>query len=143
MEIHQLEYFVAIVETGGFRSGPVWCFTTLNNPPNTPSAPSPADGAVDQDLNVNLSWTGGDPDGDTLTYDVYFEASDNTTDFLLYTDVSATTCDPGTLMANTHYYWYVLATDDNGGSSSGPVWEYTTMPPEDQNIFLPTVIRNV
>jgi len=35
MEIHQLEYFVAIVETGGFSSGPVWCFTTLNNPPNT------------------------------------------------------------------------------------------------------------
>ncbi len=129
-------------EHGGTISGPVWCFTTLNNPPNTPSNPSPDDGAVDQDLNVNLSWTGIDPDGDTVSYDVYFEAGDSTPDNLLCNDVPTTTCDPGALMANTHYYWYVLATDEHGASSSGPVWDFTTLPPEEQNIFLPIVSRN-
>ncbi len=134
---------VAADENGESSNGPIWCFTTLNNPPDTPSNPSPAVGAVDQVLNVNMSWTGGDPDGDTVTYDVYFEANDNTPDLLLCKDILAKTCDPGTFIANTHYFWYVVAMDEHGVSSSGPVWDFTTLSTEAQDrLFLPIVSRN-
>lgn len=84
---------------------PVRIYYTPNQPPNTPSNPSPADGAVNQSINVDLSWTGGDPDpGDTVTYDVYFEANDSSPDELVSNDQSGNTYDPGTLSYNTHYY---------------------------------------
>ena len=103
---------------------PVVC---LNNPPNTPSNPSPTDGATNRDINVDLSWTGGDPDpGDTVTYDVYFEANDSTPDNLICDDASTPACDPGTLAYDTHYYWYVVATDNHGASTTGDTWDFHT-----------------
>jgi hypothetical protein len=98
-----------------------------NNPPNTPSNPSPPDTATNQSIYADLSWTGGDPDaGDIVTYDVYFEANDSTPDVLVSDDQSATSYDPGTLGYNTHYYWKIVATDNHGASTNGPVWSFTT-----------------
>ena len=114
---------------GATTTGPVWDFTTgslPNNPPNTPSNPSPADGATNQSLNVDLSWTGGDADGDSVTYDVYFEANDATPDVLVSDDQSGTTYDPGTLSPNTHYYWRIVAKDAPGATTTGPVWDFVT-----------------
>ena len=110
---------------------------TTNNPPNTPSNPSPANGATGVDVNADLSWTGGDPDsGDTVTYDVYFEAGDSTPDVLVSNDQSGTTYDPGTMDYNTHYYWKIIATDNHGASTNGPVWNFvtTTLPNDPPNI---------
>jgi len=113
-----------------------------NNPPNTPSNPSPADGATGVSVNTDLSWTGGDPDaGDTVTYDVYLEADDSTPEDLVCDDVSTATCDPGTLDSNTHYYWYVVATDNHGASTAGGTWDFTTV--SESLVYLPAVLRNV
>ena len=59
-----------------------------------------------------------------MTYDVYFDTSDPPTT-LICDDVSSTTCDPGTLSYNTHYYWKVVATGLNG-PSPGQVWDFWT-----------------
>jgi hypothetical protein len=86
----------------------------------------PSDGATDQSVNVNLSWSGGDPDGDRVTYDVYLEASDSTPDVLVSDDQSGTSYDPGTLVTGTHYYWQIVAADEHKAITIGPVWAFTT-----------------
>lgn len=108
-----------------------------NWPPYTPGNPSPADEATGVSTTIDLSWTGGDPDsGDTVTYDVYFGISDPPTT-LLCDDVSSTTCDPGTLSYDTPYYWYVVAADNHGASTTGPTWDFATGPV----VYLPVVLR--
>jgi hypothetical protein len=129
---YDTQYYWQIVARdshGATATSPVWDFTTTapaNNAPNTPSNPIPVDGATEQSLDVNLSWSGGDPDGDTVTYDVYFEAGDSTPDVLVSEDQTGTTYDPGTLSGNLHYYWQIVATDEHGMSTAGPVWDFTT-----------------
>jgi len=43
-----------------------------NNPPNVPSNPEPSNGSTNVYISVDLNWTGGDPDGDPVTFDIYF-----------------------------------------------------------------------
>jgi serine protease AprX len=116
-----------------------WSFTITNNPPNLPSNPSPTDGSTNQDLDVDLTWTCNDPDpGDTVTYDVYFEADDDTPDNLICNDVATPACDPGRLDPDTHYYWYVVVTDNQAASSLGDIWDFTTK----SAIYLPLILKN-
>ncbi len=98
----------------------------LNLAPYTPSIPYPPNNAIDYSIEVILSWTGGDPDGDTVTYDVYFEAGDNTPDVLVSNDQSGTTYDPGTLSNSTQYYWQIVAQDEHGATTTGSVWNFST-----------------
>ena len=110
---------------GATTEGPIWSFTTkYNNPPNTPSSPSPPNAATNVNLNADLSWSGGDPDGDNVTYDVYFGVSSSPPKVI--TNQSGTTYDPGTLNYNTTYYWKIVAWDEHGATTSGPIWHFTT-----------------
>jgi hypothetical protein len=109
----------------GYRLALAHAYST--NPPDTPSSPSPAAGATDQDVSEDLRWVGGDPDGDTVTYDVYFEANDPTPDDLICDDVGTTACDPGALSYLTQYFWKVIARDEHGATTEGPVWQFITL----------------
>jgi len=120
--------------------GPIWDFTTEgpNNPPNIPSNPNPPNGAVDVDINADISWTGGDPDpGDTVTYDVYF--GDSSPPSLVVSGQSGTTYNPGTMSYLTTYYWQIVSWDNHGASTSGPEWDFTT---EDEPSNFPPVFSN-
>jgi len=109
-----------------------------NAPPYTPNNPSPADDATSQSVDVDLSWTGGDPDGDSVTYAIYLEPDDSTPDVLLSDNQVATSYDPGTLNAGTHYYWQIVATDSQGATTTGPIWEFSTKTsPPPNNLLTP------
>lgn len=125
---------------GDTAEGPIWSFTTTakeNQPPYTPSNPMPPDGAIDQDVDIDLSWTGGDPDPeDIVTYDVYFGTTPSPT--LIAPDQSITTYDPGTLNNNTTYYWKIVAKDNYGAQTEGPVWSFATIAAENHPPYTPS-----
>jgi hypothetical protein len=111
---------------GASTVGPLWHFTTHNDPPNIPSSPSPANGATGISVNVDLSWMGGDPNpGDTVNYDVYFGTVTPPTT-KVSANQSGASYDPGTMNYNTHYYWKIVAWDNHGASTSGIIWDFTT-----------------
>ena len=125
-------------------SGGIWSFTIRPNaPPDLPVLISPTKGATNQPLTKQLRWTGSDPDGQTLTYDVYLEANNPATSVLVCSNlVALTTCDPGTLNAGTHYYWRVAAKDPFGFVTYTEAWDFTTVvaannPPTTPNTPLP------
>jgi Tol biopolymer transport system component len=93
--------------------------------PDIPSSPSPGDGeAIPPDtLDIELSWTCADPDGDLLTYDIYFDTSavpaiyDSLIDTTVYVIRG--------LFYNRTYYWQVVARDSTGLETEGPIWNFS------------------
>lgn len=103
-----------------------------NNPPHVPIDPVPDNRAIDIPVDINLGWTGGDPDiGDIVTYDVYFG-----TCYMppkVAGNQLAMFYNPGILDCDTKYYWKIVAWDNHGAFAEGPLWDFTTtsdeMPP--------------
>jgi hypothetical protein len=76
---------------------------------------------------MNLSWKGGDPDGDNVTYDVYFgEHPMNLSKRV--TNQSHLWWKPPLLNFQQTYFWQIIAWDQYGYESVGPVWHFTTEP---------------
>jgi hypothetical protein len=97
----------------------------VNQAPNTPSGPMPANGAPHVDIDADLSWTGGDPNPqDTVTYDVHFGTT--TPPPLVFSDQPVTTYDPGTMIYDTTYFWQIVAWDNHDVSTAGPIWSFIT-----------------
>lgn len=112
-------------DIGAKTTGALWYFKTgVNQPPYPPSSPLPLNGAINVLTNTILSWTGGDPDGDLCTYDVYFSV--NNPPEKIADNVSTTAFSPGILGYNTTYYWQVVTWDYFGISTSGLLWSFTT-----------------
>jgi len=106
-----------------------WSCGPINANPNVPSNPSPEDGAVVENIsNVVLSWECSDPNGDPLTFDIYF-GTDETNLELLESNWASTTynlTDEVELNYSTTYYWQIIAKDNKGGVTAGPVWSFST-----------------
>ena len=110
---------------GGASTGPLWTFTTKEDtPPFIPSSPEPLNNSLNVNISSNLSWVGGDPDGDNVTYDVYFGLSSNPP--IIEADSVNSSFNPGLLDYNTQYFWRIESEDIYGYSTMGPIWTFTT-----------------
>ncbi len=107
----------------------------INRVPLQPSNPSPLNGASNIKIDPFLSWTGGDPDDDFITADVYFGSINPP--MKLVDNQSSSSFHPGNLRYQTTYYWRIITWDGFGGSMSGPLWSFTTRSIEDGSQNLP------
>ncbi len=97
----------------------------LNKYPITPSNPTPSDNSIDIEIDTILSWTSsGDPDGDNVTFDVYFGNTSQPSK--IADNISNTWFDPGEMEYNTTYYWQIAVWDDYGLCNYGSEWQFTT-----------------
>ncbi len=116
----------------------LWQFETgdLNNmAPNTPTYPSPAHMAENIENHVTFSWSGGDPDGDPVTYKIYLATAStwvpsNPTDLTLIHTTNLLKYDYYGLARGAVYQWQIIATDKAGAQVAGPVWQFSTVEPE-------------
>jgi|GEM_PF-1413240 len=122
------ELSTELVETNAFLH---------NEPPYVPSNPHPENGSTGVATDADLSWTGGDPDGDAVVYDVYFGTAYPLPQ--VSEGQSSTTYDPGVLEPNTTYYWRIDAHDSHGASTTGPDWVFVTETEENNPPTIPTI----
>jgi len=106
-----------------------WINENQNNPPNTPSNPSPANNEQNIGVEgVTLSWNGGDPDGDSVSYDVFLNVAEDPDEYEAYaTGLSSPQVEDVYLCAEQTYFWRVIATDEHGLETKSPIWEFNSL----------------
>jgi len=114
--------------------------TMQNHPPFEPICSNPEDGAINVPINVTLCWTGGDPDScDTVIYNVYLGTSPSPPYYATVGPYPATQTEivyePGPLEPCTRYYWKIVAFDNHGLSTEGPICTFTIPCPPDAPII--------
>ena len=108
-------------------NSPVWSFKTsdkTNLAPNVPIALNPANNATGVDLRPVFSWRGGDPDGDTVLYDLYLD-TEITPAQLVAANLTEERWTPATnLNEGAHYYWRVVARDPSGLERNSQIYSF-------------------
>ena len=102
------------------------CFT---GPPSysQPTNPSPSDGAVNQPVNVTLTWDVTFPENGPFTYDVCFGAYPLDPLPIVAGGLTEPEWDPvGLLQRGRIYLWRIVVHDSAGHRISGPVWSFST-----------------
>ena len=105
-----------------------------NAKPGMPSNPNPENNATDVSLTTTISWDCIDPEGDPLTYDIYFGTSSNAP--LINSGQSNTTYNLESLDYETTYYWKINAKDDEF-ETEGNIWAFTTSNPPILTLYVP------
>lgn len=100
-----------------------------NGAPSTPSDEFPPDGASDiaPDSSFALTWESEDPDGDALTYDVYFGTSFASLTAIATGQTQTEVPLPTALEANKSYFWRVVVKDSKGVSRFARNWSFSTV----------------
>jgi hypothetical protein len=110
-----------------------------NQAPEAPSNPFPEDNAV-QTNSVTLTWTSTDPDGDDIRYDVYFGLTSDP-EAVSENQADSAYTPPELLIPGVSYFWKIIARDDKGNSTTGPIWQFSTGPPFWEVMLTPSAAR--
>lgn len=108
-------------------TGDIWSFST----PGAVGSPKPANGAVDVKMTTMLSWAASDS---AASHDVYVGTSEDAVrnadkaspEYKTNNALGAESYDPGKLEWHTTYFWRIDEVDDQGNTSKGPLWTFTT-----------------
>lgn len=115
---------------------------TNNKPPLAPVLVSPADNAINQALELNLTWTASDPEKDSLKYEITLR-KDSNSDVVVYSDISKTNYTLTGLTYSTKYYWQVSASDGINPPVLSTIRTFTTIPfPNARFLFVKKVNDN-
>jgi hypothetical protein len=98
--------------------------STANQPPTTPSSPSPSDGATGVSTSPTLSWNTSDPEGGSVSYDLYMGTS--TSNMTLKKSGQGTSAGLSGLPGGTKHYWKVIVYDNQSASTQSTTWSFTT-----------------
>ena len=124
-------YYWRVDENDGntLYKGKVWSFTTEG----AVSSPNPADGALDANPSVILTWDAGLV---AASHEVYFgtdadavaNATKTSPEYKVPKALGEESYDPGKLTLNTTYYWRIDEVNDASPDSpwTGNVWSFTT-----------------
>ncbi|EKD56856.1 MAG: hypothetical protein ACD_58C00069G0001 [uncultured bacterium] len=115
---------------GNFSNTTLSDSVTIENRP--PTDPYWGSSAVNGN-GANLSWwAASDPDGDSITYKVYYGTNQNNLNIYSGCNgITATTCSMSNLLYSQKYYWRVDAVDsyNSATTSSKEIWNFTTPAP--------------
>jgi len=118
---------------GEMTPGEVLSFTTRGNvPPNAPLANKPLNNTEGHPIDTNITWMCSDPDGDDVTFDIYFGEHVPVDPWIApieQNNWTQKTYDPsplGTLDFDTEYEWKIVAWDEYGERSEGDWWKFKT-----------------
>mgnify|MGYP000455391515 CR=1 FL=1 len=96
-----------------------------NRPPEEPQLVSPENTALlINTTSVELSWDCNDPDGQLLTYDVYF--GEDVEALEVIATQSATSLHVQGITAGKTYYWMIMARDPFGDETPSEVFSFST-----------------
>ncbi|MFH0888518.1 MAG: hypothetical protein V1871_04850, partial [Planctomycetota bacterium] len=130
-------YRVVATNSGGTTQGNNLTFTTLVAAPGQVTLVSPANNGTGIALNPQLSWsaTTGSPTG----YDVYYGTSSPGT--LVSSAQSGTTYQTSGEANSTPYYWRIDPIN-TGGTTTGIVWNFTTIAAGPPQVTTPSPANN-
>ena len=116
--------------------------TANNRPPNTPILITPEDNAIDQEVEVELVWSGSDDDGDVLTYSLEV-LNDQNSEVLEFTNLTDTTYTVSGLEYGTKYFWQVSASDNINEPTLSDIFAFETLPfPNHRHFYVRKVNGN-
>jgi YVTN family beta-propeller protein len=112
-------WYVVAKNTQGSTNSATFSFTT-GAAPAAPTGLVPTNGATGVSLTPTLSWSAA---SGATAYGVYLGTTNSPA--LAISNITATSYAPPALSAGTTYYWYVVATNSYGSTSSGTIY-FTT-----------------